>query len=97
MEEDGEDEGNGNFEGLRDFGEWMMEIMEVKEGWKLWVNEVIKRSVEMVVKWQVYGYMNGVINIDNVIFMGIMIDYGFYVFMDVFDQKYILSEFFKEK
>lgn len=92
-DEEGEDEGNGNFEGLRDLGEWMKEIMEVKEGWKSWVDEVIKRNAEMVAKWQVYGYMNGVINTDNVTLMGITIDYGPYAFMDVFDQKHISSEF----
>lgn len=95
-EEEGEEEGNGNLEGLRDLGDWMKEIMEVKEGWKSWVDEVIKKNAEMVAKWQVYGYMNGVINTDNVTLMGITIDYGPYAFMDVFDEKHVSSEFYRK-
>lgn len=91
-EEEGEEEGNGNLEGLRDLGDWMKEMMEVKEGWKSWVDEVIKKNAEMIAKWQVYGYMNGVINTDNVTLMGITIDYGPYAFMDVFDQKHVSNQ-----
>ncbi|KAI0749960.1 hypothetical protein C8Q80DRAFT_656772 [Daedaleopsis nitida] len=39
----------------------------------------------MVAGWQVYGFIHGVINTDNVSIMGLTIDYGPYAFMDVFN------------
>ncbi|WVQ79670.1 hypothetical protein IAT38_001770 [Cryptococcus sp. DSM 104549] len=93
---DGETE-DGNLEGLRDLSVWVKdEIMGIGregegEGWKKWVQEVVRKNAEMVAGWQVYGYMNGVINTDNVTLIGATIDYGPYAFMDVFDENHICN------
>lgn len=42
---------------------------------------------------QVYGYMHGVLNSDNISVLGLTIDYGPYAFMDVWDEGHICSEY----
>nr|ODN85817.1 hypothetical protein L203_04697 [Cryptococcus depauperatus CBS 7841] len=82
-----------SLEGLRELGIWMKDIvMSMQDmSWDEWVEEVIKRNVEMVAKWQVFGFMNGVINTDNATLLGITIDYGPYAFMDIYDDKHICN------
>nr|ODO04028.1 hypothetical protein L204_00377 [Cryptococcus depauperatus CBS 7855] len=82
-----------SLEGLRELGIWMKDIvMSMQDmSWDEWVEEVIKRNAEMVAKWQVFGFMNGVINTDNVTLLGITIDYGPYAFMDIYDDKHICN------
>ncbi|WWD17013.1 hypothetical protein CI109_101449 [Kwoniella shandongensis] len=89
---EGENE-EGNLEGLRSLAEWVkVDIMGMKDAsFKEWVEEVIRKNAEMVAKWQVYGYMNGVINTDNVTLIGATIDYGPYAFMDVYDENHICN------
>lgn len=50
------------------------------------VYEVARRNAKTVALWQVYGFMHGVINTDNMALTGETIDYGPYGFMDVFDE-----------
>lgn len=38
-----------------------------------------------------YGFMNGVLNIDNMSIFGLLMDFGLYVFMDVFDLSYMFN------
>jgi len=41
---------------------------------------------------QVYGWMHGVLNTDNISVLGLTIDYGPFAFMDVWDEQHICSE-----
>ncbi|KAL9059118.1 MAG: hypothetical protein Q9162_001336 [Coniocarpon cinnabarinum] len=50
--------------------------------------EVVRRNAATVAKWQVYGFMNGVLNTDNTSIYGLSIDYGPFAFMDNFDPDY---------
>ncbi|EAA27945.3 UPF0061-domain-containing protein [Neurospora crassa] len=50
--------------------------------------EIIRRNALTVAKWQIYGFMNGVLNTDNTSIMGLSIDFGPFAFMDNFDPNY---------
>lgn len=50
------------------------------------VREVGERNARTWALWQVYGFMHGVLNTDNIALLGETIDYGPYGFMDVFDE-----------
>lgn len=52
---------------------------------------VIKRQAELVAKWQLVGFIHGVMNTDNVTISGETIDYGPCAFMDVFDPTTVFS------
>ncbi|KAH0832952.1 hypothetical protein J3R83DRAFT_11927 [Lanmaoa asiatica] len=89
-----------DYEALRILGEWVvkrvlqLEAVNVDAGdaWgKELVFEVARRNARTVAAWQVYGFMHGVINTDNVSIMGLTIDYGPYAFMDVFDPYHICN------
>lgn len=50
--------------------------------------EIVTRNAYMCALWQVFGYLNGVVNSDNTSVFGLTIDYGPYAFMDAFDPNY---------
>ncbi|WVQ99689.1 hypothetical protein IAU59_006828 [Kwoniella sp. CBS 9459] len=87
------EEQEGNLEGLRKLTEWVKgDIMGMKEqSIKEWLEEVVKRNAQTVAKWQVYGWMHGVLNTDNIALTGDTIDFGPYAFMDVYDDKHICN------
>ncbi|WFD32793.1 hypothetical protein MSPP1_003844 [Malassezia sp. CBS 17886] len=49
------------------------------------LREVALRNARTCALWQVYGFMHGVLNTDNISLMGDTIDYGPFGFMDVLD------------
>jgi uncharacterized protein YdiU (UPF0061 family) len=51
--------------------------------------EIRDRSIEMVAKWQAYGFVHGVMNTDNMSILGETFDYGPYVFMDQYKPDYV--------
>jgi serine/tyrosine/threonine adenylyltransferase len=55
------------------------------------LNEVIKRQAELIAKWQLVGFIHGVMNTDNMSISGETIDYGPCAFMDTYDPKTVFS------
>lgn len=55
------------------------------------LKEVIKRQAELVAKWELVGFIHGVMNTDNVTISGETIDYGPCAFMDTYDPKTVFS------
>ncbi|PWZ02670.1 UPF0061-domain-containing protein [Testicularia cyperi] len=53
--------------------------------------EVAKRNARTIGLWQVYGFMHGVMNTDNIALTGHTIDYGPYAFMDLYDEGQICN------
>jgi uncharacterized protein YdiU (UPF0061 family) len=47
--------------------------------------EVIKRTVNMVLHWQCVGFVHGVMNTDNMSILGLTIDYGPYGWLEDYD------------
>lgn len=44
-----------------------------------------RATAEMIAGWQIYGFVHGVMNTDNMSIMGLTFDYGPYAFQDRFD------------
>ena len=52
---------------------------------------MIKRQAALVAKWQLVGFIYGVMNTDNMTISGETIDYGPCAFMDTYDQATVFS------
>lgn len=55
------------------------------------LQEVIKRHAKLVSKWQLVGFIHGVMNTDNMTISGETIDYGPCAFMDTYDPETVFS------
>lgn len=55
------------------------------------LKEVIKRQALLISKWQLVGFIHGVMNTDNVTISGETIDYGPCAFMDTYDPATVFS------
>lgn len=55
------------------------------------LEEVVKRQAELVAKWQLVGFVHGVMNTDNMTISGETIDYGPCAFMDTYDLATVFS------
>jgi uncharacterized protein YdiU (UPF0061 family) len=55
------------------------------------LEEVVKRQAELIAKWQLVGFIHGVMNTDNMLISGETIDYGPCAFMDNYDPATVFS------
>ena len=55
------------------------------------LNEVVKKQAELISKWQLVGFIHGVMNTDNMSISGETIDYGPCAFMDIYNPKTVFS------
>lgn len=55
------------------------------------LQEVIKRQAVLIAKWQLVGFIHGVMNTDNMTISGETIDYGPCAFMDIYDPATVFS------
>lgn len=53
--------------------------------------EVVRRTAELVARWQAVGWAHGVLNTDNMSILGVTLDYGPYGFMDDYDAGFICN------
>ncbi|WP_342601317.1 YdiU family protein [Psychrobacillus sp. FSL H8-0483] len=87
----------GTFEDLRSLADYTLErhypeIDDKEENRYLsLLQEVIKRQAELIAKWQLVGFIHGVMNTDNMAISGETIDYGPCAFMDTYDPKTVFS------
>lgn len=57
----------------------------------IFLKEVIKRQADLVAKWQLVGFIHGVMNTDNMTISGESIDYGPCAFMDTYNPETVFS------
>jgi serine/tyrosine/threonine adenylyltransferase len=55
------------------------------------LKEVVKRQAALIAKWQLVGFIHGVMNTDNMTISGETIDYGPCAFMDAYDPATVFS------
>lgn len=55
------------------------------------LQSIIKNLAELVAKWQLLGFIHGVMNTDNMLVCGETVDYGPCAFMDAFDPDQVYS------
>lgn len=66
-------------------------IQSKQNGYLGLLDEVIKAQASLIAKWQLVGFIHGVMNTDNVSISGETIDYGPCAFMDHYDPKTVFS------
>lgn len=86
----------GTVEELRTLADYAIERhypdIEVDENRYLsLLQEVIKRQAALIAKWQLVGFIHGVMNTDNMSISGETIDYGPCAFMDQYDPATVFS------
>ncbi|MEF3302544.1 protein adenylyltransferase SelO [Paenibacillus sp. GYB003] len=55
------------------------------------LQETIKRQADLIARWQLVGFIHGVMNTDNMAISGETIDYGPCAFMDTYDPATVFS------
>ncbi|MFX3623607.1 MAG: YdiU family protein [Ectobacillus sp.] len=55
------------------------------------LREMVKRQAALIAKWQLVGFIHGVMNTDNMAISGETIDYGPCAFMDAYDPATVFS------
>lgn len=55
------------------------------------LREVVRRQASLIAKWQLVGFIHGVMNTDNMALSGETIDYGPCAFMDTYDPETVFS------
>lgn len=53
--------------------------------------QILRRTVDMLARWQAYGFCHGVMNTDNMSILGITFDFGPYAFLDDYDAGHICN------
>lgn len=67
------------------------EITDDNDRFLKFLHKVIKQQTELIAKWQLVGFVHGVMNTDNMTISGESIDYGPCAFMDVYDPATVFS------
>lgn len=60
------------------------------------IKEVVKAQASLIAKWQLVGFIHGVMNTDNMAISGETIDYGPCAFIDSYDPKTVFSSIDRE-
>lgn len=55
------------------------------------LEEVTRRTAELVAQWQAVGFMHGVLNTDNMSILGLTLDYGPFGFMEAYEPAHICN------
>ncbi|MGB0360719.1 MAG: protein adenylyltransferase SelO [Endozoicomonas sp.] len=71
--------------------EGMNNHASTEEGYRLFYEEVIRRTANLIAQWQAAGFTHGVMNTDNMSIIGDTLDYGPYGFIDDFNWHYICN------
>lgn len=86
----------GTVEELRALADYTLQrhfpnVEDTPNRYLLLLQEVIKRQAALIAKWQLVGFIHGVMNTDNMALSGETIDYGPCAFMDVYDPETVFS------
>ena len=55
------------------------------------LEEVTRKTAQLIAEWQAVGFMHGVMNTDNMSILGLTLDYGPFGFMDGFNAQHICN------
>lgn len=67
------------------------DISEEYNKYFLFFRHVVERQAKLIAKWQLIGFIHGVMNTDNMTISGETIDYGPCAFMDEYDPETVFS------
>ncbi|MFC3800680.1 YdiU family protein [Cohnella sp. GCM10012308] len=86
--------GAGGAEQVRELADYTMQrhYPEVDAGDYLsFLRAVVRRQASLIAKWQLVGFVHGVMNTDNMAISGQTIDYGPCAFLDAYDPSTVFS------
>ena len=66
-------------------------LQGAEDQYLLFFREILKRQASLIAKWQLVGFIHGVMNTDNMAISGETIDYGPCAFMDSYDPNTVFS------
>ncbi len=72
------------------------EIEGTEQPYLSMLQEVVERQANLIAKWQLVGFIHGVMNTDNMTISGETIDYGPCAFMDNYDPATVFSSIDRE-
>ncbi|MFC7372476.1 YdiU family protein [Fictibacillus iocasae] len=83
----------GNLDELKALADYAIErhYPDVAGDYVGFLLEVVKRQASLIAKWQLAGFIHGVMNTDNMTISGETIDYGPCAFMDSYDPATVFS------
>lgn len=86
----------GNMDDLKTLADYAIkrhfsEFLNERERYRLMLGEVVRRQALLISKWQLTGFIHGVMNTDNMTISGETIDYGPCAFMDSYDPETVFS------
>jgi serine/tyrosine/threonine adenylyltransferase len=86
----------GSVEELRALAEYTLDrhfsyLKEQENQYLSMLEEVIQRQASLIAKWQLVGFIHGVMNTDNMTISGETIDYGPCAFMDTYNPATVFS------
>lgn len=86
----------GSIEELRALADYTIQrhfpdVEAIENDYLSLLQEVIKRQAALIAKWQLVGFIHGVMNTDNMTLSGETIDYGPCAFMDTYDPATVFS------
>ncbi|KAI0238705.1 Protein adenylyltransferase SelO, mitochondrial [Lamellibrachia satsuma] len=70
---------------------WQSHLADKASMYLAFYREVVKRTAQLVARWQCVGWCHGVLNTDNVSIVGVTIDYGPYGFIDQFESGFVCN------
>lgn len=59
--------------------------------YQLFLSEVVKKTAQLIAKWQSVGFAHGVMNTDNMSILGLTLDYGPFGFLDTYQRDFICN------
>ena len=85
--------GDGELQALADYTikRHFPDIEEEENRYLAMLKEVIKGQAELIAKWQLVGFIHGVMNTDNMAISGESIDFGPCAFMDTYNPETVFS------
>lgn len=86
----------GTVEDLRVLADYTLQrhfpdVDDVENRYLLLLQEVLRRQAVLIAKWQLVGFIHGVMNTDNMALSGETIDYGPCAFMDAYNPATVFS------
>jgi serine/tyrosine/threonine adenylyltransferase len=67
------------------------ELVGLEDRYVRFYAEVVRRTAELLARWQAVGFAHGVMNTDNMSVLGITLDYGPFGFMEEFEPGYVCN------
>lgn len=61
------------------------------DGYLQWYFDIMRRTAELMALWQVYGFVHGVMNTDNMSLLGLTLDFGPYGFIEEYTPDYVFN------